>query len=163
MKTATGITLLAIGAILTFAVTANLWFFNIHIAGVVIMLAGLAGLFIPRRTYSSLNRRMVQRRTRTWPNGQVVETKETSYPPYVVTASPGAGPEQAGLPSVPSIPPDPPTQSVMTGEPGPGPRQQSGPSITPDPMVRKVMTPGATESAPGGGGEDEIIEQLRDD
>ena len=161
MKTATGITLLAIGAILTFAVTANLWFFNIHIAGVVIMLAGLAGLFIPRRTYSSLNRRMVQRRTRTWPNGQVVETKETSYPPYVVTASPAAGPEQAGLPGVPSIPPDPPPQSEMTEEPGRP--QQSGPSITPDPMVRKVMTPGATAPAPGGGGEDEIIEQLRDD
>jgi hypothetical protein len=135
MKTATGLTLLAIGAILTFAVTTNTSVFNLHIAGVVIMLTGLAGLFIPRKAYSSLNRRLVQRRTRTWPNGQVVETKETSHPPYVVT-NPGAEPEQAGLPSVPSI--------------------------RPDPTVRAVMTPGSGE--PGISAEDsEIIEQLRDD
>jgi len=136
MKTATGLTLLAIGAILTFAVTANLWFFNIHIAGVVIMLTGLAGLFIPRRTYSSLSRRLVQRRTRTWRNGQVVQTNETSIPPYVVTTNPAT--EQAGLPS--------------------------GPSIPPDPTVRAVMTPGAGTAEPGSaGGDAEMIEQLRDD
>jgi hypothetical protein len=64
-----------------------------------------------------------------------VETEETSYPPYVLT-NPGAEPEQAGLPSVPSI--------------------------TPDPTVRAVMTPRSGE--PGTSGEDsEIIEQLRDD
>jgi hypothetical protein len=160
MKTATGITLLAIGAILTFAVTANLWFFNIHIAGVVIMLAGLAGLFIPRRTYSSLNRRLVQRRTRTWPNGRVVETNETSLPPYVVTASPST--EQAGLPGVPNIPPDPSPQSVMTGEPGSN-RASGGPSLPPDPTVRAVMTPGGGSGAGGPASEDETIEQLRDD
>lgn len=124
MKTATGLTLLAIGAILTFAVTANLWFFNIHVAGVVIMLTGLAGLFIPRRSYSWLNRRLIQRNTRTWPNGQAVETKETSYPPYVVT-NPGNSPEQAGLPRFPSIPPDPPAQSVVTGEDSPRREEQS--------------------------------------
>lgn len=167
MKTATGITLLAIGAILTFAVTANLWFFNIHIAGVVIMLAGLAGLFIPRRTYSSLNRRLVQRRTRTWPNGQVVETREASYPPYVVTASPGAGAEQAGLPSVPSIPADPSPESGMTWEPGDGAeRQPGGPSIPPDPRVRAGMTPGPGTTEPvaaGTGQETETVEQFHDD
>jgi hypothetical protein len=137
MKTATGLTLLAIGAILTFAVTANTSVFNLHIAGFVIMLTGLAGLFIPRKGYTWLNRRLVQRRTRTWPNGRVVETKETSYPPYVVT-NPGAGAEEAGLSVVPSIPPDP--------------------------TVRAVMTPGA--AVPGTGGMtsvDETIEQLRDD
>jgi hypothetical protein len=114
MKTATGLTLIAIGAILAFAVTANAWFFNVNVAGFVIMLTGLAGLLIPRRTYSTLNRRLVSRSTRTWPNGQVVETKETSYPPYVVSNT-GSGAQQAGLPNVPSIPKDPPAQSVMTG------------------------------------------------
>ena len=116
MKTATGLTLFAIGAILTFAVTVNTPVFNLRIAGVVIMLTGLVGLLIPRRTYSSISRRLIQRRTRTWPNGQVVETSETSYPPYVVTASPAGNneAEQAGLPSVPSIPPNPHPQSVMT-------------------------------------------------
>ena len=163
MKTATGLTLLAIGAILTFAVTANTSVFNLHIAGFVIMLTGLAGLFIPRRTYSSLNRRLVQRRTRTWPNGQVVETKESSYPPYVVTANPDAGLQQAGLPSVPSIPADPPPQSVMTGKPGE--RQPGGPSIPPHPTVRAVMTPGGAGPGTGDttGEEETVIEQLRDD
>ncbi len=112
MKTATGLTVFAIGAILTFAVTTNTSVFNLHVAGVVLMLTALVGLLIPRRTYSSISRRLVQRRTRTWPSGQVVETRETSYPPYVVSASPGDGLEQEGLPTIPSIPPDP--HSVMT-------------------------------------------------
>jgi hypothetical protein len=113
MKTATGLTLLAIGAILTFAVTANTSVFNLHIAGVVFMLTGLAGLLVPRRTYASLSRRLIQRRTRTGPNGLVVETEETSYPPYVMT-NPGAAAEQAGLSTVPSIPTDPrPRRTVL--------------------------------------------------
>jgi hypothetical protein len=142
MKTATGLTVFAIGAILTFAVTTNTSVFNLHIAGVVIMLTGLVGLLIPRRTYASLSRRLVQRRTRTWPDGQVVETRETSYPPYVMT-NPGAAAEQAGLPTVPSIPPDPHLQSVWTGETG----EDAEPEREPD---------GTTS-------QDEAIDLLRDE
>ncbi|HEY1918782.1 MAG TPA: hypothetical protein VGH27_24690 [Streptosporangiaceae bacterium] len=113
MKTATGLTLLVIGAILAFAVTTNTSVFNLHVAGYVIMLAGLAGLFIPRKEYSRLSRRLVQRRTRAWPNGTVVETRETEVPPYVVE-NPNVAREDAGLPAVPSIPPDPTVAAVMT-------------------------------------------------
>ncbi|HEY2579009.1 MAG TPA: hypothetical protein VGI74_22100 [Streptosporangiaceae bacterium] len=113
MKTATGLTLIAIGAILAFAVTTNTSVFNLHIAGYVIILVGLAGLFIPRRRYASLSQRLVTRRSKSWPTGTVVETEETSVPPYVVT-NPGNSAEQAGLPSVPSIPPDPTVRAVMT-------------------------------------------------
>jgi hypothetical protein len=134
MKTATGLTLLAIGAILAFAVTTNTSVFNLHVAGFVIMLTGLAGLLIPRRSYSWLNRRLVQRRTRTWPSGTVVETRETNYPPYVMT-NPGAEVrEAAGLPSTPSI--------------------------EPDPTVQAVMTPGIADN---GEEDSEVIDQLRDD
>jgi hypothetical protein len=133
MKTATGLTLLAIGAILAFAVTTNTSVFNLHVAGYVIMLAGLAGLFIPRKEYSRLGRRLVQRRTRSWPGGTVMETRETALPPYVVQ-NPGVAEVEAGLPAIPSIPPDPTVAAVMT----PG----SGASDTTD---------------------SEIIEQLRDD
>jgi hypothetical protein len=113
MKTATGLTLLVIGAILAFAVTTNTSVFNLHVAGYVIMLAGLAGLFIPRKEYSRLSRRLVQRRTRAWPTGTVVDTQETEIPPYVVE-NPGTAREDLGLPAVPSIPPDPTVGAVMT-------------------------------------------------
>jgi hypothetical protein len=113
MKTATGLTLIAIGAILAFAVTTNTSVFNLHIAGYVIILVGLAGLFIPRRSYASLSQRLITRRTKSWPTGTVVETKETRLPPYVVT-NPGNSADDAGLPAVPSIPPDPTVRAVMT-------------------------------------------------
>ncbi len=49
MRTASCLTLLAIGAILTFAVTGHPSFLNLQVAGVVIMATGVAGLFLPRR------------------------------------------------------------------------------------------------------------------
>ena len=113
MRTGTGLTLLAIGAILAFAVTTNTSVFNLHIAGFVLMLTGVAALVIPRRSYTWLNRRLVQRRTRRVPDGTVVETQETNYPPYVVT-NPGIEAQEADLPTSPSIEPDPTVRSVMT-------------------------------------------------
>jgi hypothetical protein len=59
MKTATALTVLAIGAILAFAVTAQPSFFSFHIAGWVLMLTGIAGVVIPRRGYGWLRRRVV--------------------------------------------------------------------------------------------------------
>ena len=44
MRTASCLTLIAIGAIFTFAVTAHPSFLNLQIAGVVIMATGVAGL-----------------------------------------------------------------------------------------------------------------------
>jgi hypothetical protein len=113
MRTGTGLTLLAIGAMLAFAVTTNTSVFNLHIAGVVLMLTGLAALLLPRRSHAWLNRRLVQRRTRMSRNGTVVETRETSYPPYVVT-NPGIEAREPDLPTSPSIDPDPTVHSVMT-------------------------------------------------
>jgi hypothetical protein len=61
MKTATALTIAAIGAILAFAVTAEPSFFNFHAAGWVLMLTGIAGSVIPRRSYGWLRRRLVLR------------------------------------------------------------------------------------------------------
>jgi hypothetical protein len=117
MKTATALILLAVGAILAFAVTTNTSVFNLHIAGYVIILVALVGLFIPRRGYANISRRLVTRRARNWPAGTVVETRETELPPYVVT-NPGYEPAGSGLPTIPSIPVDPTVRTVMTpGEP----------------------------------------------
>ena len=59
MKTATALTIVAIGAILAFAVTAQPSFFSFHVAGWVLMLTGLAGAAVPRRGYGWLRRRLV--------------------------------------------------------------------------------------------------------
>ncbi|HKD89665.1 MAG TPA: hypothetical protein VKB62_14140 [Streptosporangiaceae bacterium] len=63
MKTATALTIAAIGAILAFAVTAEPAFFNFHAAGWVLMLTGIVGAIIPRRSYGWLRRRLVLQRS----------------------------------------------------------------------------------------------------
>lgn len=64
MKTATGLTLVAIGAILAFAVTAHPSVLNLQVAGWVIMVIGLVGIFVPRRGYGWVRNRVVVRRPR---------------------------------------------------------------------------------------------------
>jgi hypothetical protein len=59
MKTATALTVIAIGAVLAFAVTAQPSFFSFHATGWVLMLTGVAGAAIPRRGYGWLRRRLV--------------------------------------------------------------------------------------------------------
>jgi hypothetical protein len=87
MRTATCLALIAIGAILTFAVTAHPSFLNLQIAGIVIMLTGVAGLFLPKPSQGWLRRRTILRRS---PRGPVVgQVDETRYPPYVML-NPGA-------------------------------------------------------------------------
>jgi len=59
MKTATALTVAAVGAILAFAVKAEPSFFNFNVAGWVLMVTGVAGAFLPRRGYGWLRRRLV--------------------------------------------------------------------------------------------------------
>jgi hypothetical protein len=59
MKTATGLALLAVGAILAFAVNADIPGFNLAVAGWILMLTGAAGMFIPARASGWLRRRVV--------------------------------------------------------------------------------------------------------
>jgi hypothetical protein len=98
MKTATGLTLVAIGAILALAVTSQPSFINLHIAGFVIALTGAAGLLIPKRGYGWLRRRVVVRRGS---RGQVSRVEDTAPPPYLAL-NPGAkgpvnGPEPGDI------------------------------------------------------------------
>jgi hypothetical protein len=92
MKTATGLTLIAIGAIFTFAVTASPSFLNLQVAGVVIMATGVAGLFLPKRSQGWLRRRTVLRRGARGP--VVGSVDEQRYPPYVML-NPGADPAKS--------------------------------------------------------------------
>lgn len=86
MRTASGLLLVALGAILAFAVRGHPSWLNIQIVGWVIMLTGVAGMAIPRRGYGWLRRRMVLRRG---PGGRPVvnHVEETRYPPYVMLNS----------------------------------------------------------------------------
>jgi hypothetical protein len=56
MKSATALTVLAIGAVFAFAVTAHPSFLNLQVLGWVLMLTGLTGLVIPRRGRGWLRR-----------------------------------------------------------------------------------------------------------
>lgn len=89
MRTATGLALIAIGAIFTFAVTTSPSFLNLQIAGVVIMATGVAGLVLRRPAQGWLRRRTILRRGA---GGPVVgQVDEKRYPPYVML-NPGADP-----------------------------------------------------------------------
>jgi hypothetical protein len=90
MRTATSLTLIAIGAIFTFAVTTSPSFLNLQIAGVVIMATGVAGLFLTKRSQGWLRRRTVLRRGGQGP--VVGHVDEQRYPPYVML-NPGADPD----------------------------------------------------------------------
>jgi len=95
MKTGAGLAFICVGALLAFAVTTNTSVFNLHTAGWVIMLVGVIGLLIPRRTYGWLGRRLVRR---TYPVSQV---EEVGVPAYV-TREPGTSRIRAGLPTAPA-------------------------------------------------------------
>jgi hypothetical protein len=95
MKTGTGLAVIAIGAILAFAVTTNTSVFNLHTAGWVLMVIGIIGLAVPRRGYAWVSRRLFVRQAR-WRRGNRVE--EVIYPTYT-SRNPANTRVQAGLPA----------------------------------------------------------------
>jgi hypothetical protein len=99
MRTGVGLLVIAVGAILAFAVKANTSVINLHTAGWVLMLIGVIGMIIPGRTYGWVGRRLLVKRTRQWPgDGPANETtEERKIPPYV-TYNPGTSRIRAGLP-----------------------------------------------------------------
>ena len=98
MKTGAGLAFIAVGAILAFAVKGSPGFVNLHTVGWVLMLVGLVGMLLPRRTYGWLGRRMTVRRS--YPGGQVVERRAVR--PYV-GLNPATASEEAGLPPEPAL------------------------------------------------------------
>jgi hypothetical protein len=89
MKTATGLTLIAIGAVLAFAVNGHPWFLNLQICGWILMIIGVIGLVVPRRGYGWLRRQMVVRRTPD--DRRQVGVREKRYPPYIMINPAAAG------------------------------------------------------------------------
>jgi hypothetical protein len=127
MRTATGLFLIALGAILAFAVQGHPSWLNIQVVGWVIMLTGVAGMAIPRRGYGWLRRRMVLRRG---PGGRPVvdRVEEKRYPPYIMLNSGANGiaeevPE--AQPDVPTVvePLEDPEPDSLAADPGPDPER----------------------------------------
>lgn len=111
MKTASGLTLIALGAVLAFAVNGHPSFLNLQIVGWILMIIGVLGLVIPRRGYGWLRRQMVVRRT---PDGRrVLGVREKRYPPYIMINPAAAGlagstaeAATADMPEMPEMPTD---------------------------------------------------------
>ena len=95
MKTGVGLALIAVGAILAFAVTTNTSVFNLHTAGWVLIIIGIVGIAIPRRSYGWVGRRVLTRQTRWRPRARV---EEVTYPTYV-NRNPANTRVQASLPA----------------------------------------------------------------
>ena len=95
MRTGVGLALIAVGAILAFAVTTNTSVFNLHTAGWVLIIVGIIGIAIPRRSYGWVGRRVLTQRSRWRPNARV---EDVTYPAYV-NRNPANTRVQAGLPA----------------------------------------------------------------
>jgi hypothetical protein len=94
MKIGMGLALIAVGAILAFAVTTNTSVFNLHTAGYVLIIIGIIGIAVPRRGYGWVGRRVSVRQTRMHRGNRV---EEVAYPAYV--RNPANTRVQAGLPA----------------------------------------------------------------
>jgi hypothetical protein len=97
MKTGVGLALIAVGAIFAFAVTANTSYFNLNIAGWVLMIIGVVGLLMPKSTYGWLGQRLLVRRS--YPSGRVEQVPVAPY----AAQNPGAAPVRLGLPARPTL------------------------------------------------------------
>jgi hypothetical protein len=94
MKTGMGLALIALGAIFAFAVTTNTSVFNLHTAGYILIVVGIAGLAIPRRGYGWVGRRLFVRRYEQTRGAM----EDVTYPSYV-NRNPGNTRVPAGLPA----------------------------------------------------------------
>jgi len=130
MRTATGLSLIAFGAILAFAVQGHPSWLNIQVVGWIIMLTGVVGMAVPRRGYGWLRRRMVLRRG---PGGRPVvdRVEEKRYPPYIML-NPGGNAVAGEV--VPEAPPDEPT---VVGQPLEDP-DPAGPAADPGPDAERL-------------------------
>ncbi len=113
MKTATGLFVIAVGAVLAFAVHGHPWFLNLQVVGWILMVLGVVGLVLPRRSVGWLRRQMVVKRS---PDGRPLAwTRQRPSQPQYMVLNPGATAEStardfdraeaSGTPVVP-VPPE---------------------------------------------------------
>jgi|SRR5271170_1378535 len=97
MKTATSLTLVAVGAIIAFAITAHIAFLNLQVTGWVLILTGVAGAVITRSSW--LRRTLIVKRRpraaatddadqRTPPSRRPVPDRQPAVAPDAMPAEP---------------------------------------------------------------------------
>ncbi len=89
MKTATSLTVIAIGAILAFAVTASPSFLNVQTVGWILMLTGLGGLLLRQRNRDWL-RRIIIRPAPAAPGARRPAARQLSAGPSIAQATPSS-------------------------------------------------------------------------
>src|SRR5690348_16582351 len=82
MKSATALTILAVGAVFAFAVTAHPSFLNLQILGWVLMLTGIVGLVIPRRGRGWLRRSVLVKGSPDYTESADHETRKQIAAPH---------------------------------------------------------------------------------
>ncbi len=82
METPVALVLLALGAILTFAVRVNVPVLNLHVVGVILMLVAVAGIYFARRGNAWV-RKIIVMPGRRRGAGQDTLVEDSLYPPYV--------------------------------------------------------------------------------
>jgi hypothetical protein len=135
MKIAPGLTLIATGAILTFAVTTSPGWLNLQVVGLILIGTGVAALLLPRRAQGWLRRRMVVRRG---PRGPVVTEVDETLPPYI-SLNPAGSADNHAQPGIPV------ERTVIVPE-------------TPDQMTQREAR---ADTAPAGG--TEIVDEYREE
>lgn len=122
MKTATGLSLIALGAILAFAITTQPSFLDLHVVGWVLMLTGTAGCVLPRARQGRLRRRTVWRGGRPMHEIEVEETQ--IEPQFSQLLAPGGIGARLGDPKPAHVRPDVPMRpDDTTTQPGEDDRQ----------------------------------------
>ena len=106
MKTATSLTLIAIGAIIAFAITGHISWLNLQVTGWVFILTGVAGAIITRSSW--LRRTLVVKRRpaaaaadrtaqRPPPSQRLVAGRRPAVAPDAAPAEPGTIEEYVGV------------------------------------------------------------------
>src|ERR1700759_4162215 len=111
MKTGVGLALIAVGAILAFAVTTNTSVFNLHTAGWGRIIIGIIGVAIPRRGSALVGQRGRTRRPRP------ARGEDIPYPAYV-NRNPASTRVQAGRPAGSAAAADHPEAAPVTRDLG---------------------------------------------
>ena len=128
MSRATSLTVIAIGAIFAFAVTASPGFLNLQVVGLILMATGAAGLLIERRSRDWLRRTIIVRGA---PPGQ----GPTRPPAQGPIRPPGRGPTRPPAGELAEPPAQRPTEPAS----GDRPTEPIGETIEREPIERETI------------------------